>query len=114
MIYVENIKTYKLADYPNATHVYIGRRMPGRPGSPLGNPFKLRFEAERADVLARYETWLAEQLAGDTEVRQELERLACIARDEDLVLACWCAPSLCHGYIVKREIEKKLEKGGAA
>jgi hypothetical protein len=67
MIHVVNIKSYRMADYPGH-HVYIGRAMPGRPGSPLGNPFKLRFECDRAKILARYEYWLREQLKTDTAV----------------------------------------------
>lgn len=108
MIHVVNIKTHSTNS--TGTTVYIGRSMPGRPGSPLGNPFKLRFESERAAVLAKYKAWLADQLSRDTAARQELERLAYIARDEDLVLACWCAPAICHGDVIKEEIERLLRR----
>lgn len=49
MISVVNIKTYKAED-DAGTLVYVGRRMPSRAGSPLGNPFKpssYRIEAAR-------------------------------------------------------------------
>jgi hypothetical protein len=109
MIQVVNIKTYRSDGY--ARHlVYIGRAMPGRPGSPLGNPFKLRFEAEREEVLAKYEMWLRKQLETDTAARREIERLADHA--EDLVLACWCKQPdrevACHGDVVKKVIEERL------
>jgi aminoglycoside phosphotransferase (APT) family kinase protein len=67
----------------------------------------LRFEAEREEVLAKYEAWLRERLETDTPQRREIERLADYA--EDLVLACWCAPKLCHGDVVKRVIEEILD-----
>ena len=101
MIQVVNIKTYRSADA-----VYVGRSMPGRAGSPLGNPFKLRFECDRKKILAKYEYWLREQLKTDTPQRREIERLA--DHSEDLVLACWCAPELCHGDVVKKVIEERL------
>jgi len=105
VIHVVNIKTYKLSDH-SGNHVYIGRDMPGRLGSPLGNPYKLRFECDREKILAKYEYWLREQLKSDTPARREIERLADYA--EDLVLACWCAPKLCHGSVVKKVIEERL------
>jgi hypothetical protein len=108
MIYVVNIKRYRPAAYLPAHSVYIGRAMPGRPGSPLGNPFKLRFEAEREEVLAKYKVWLEEKLLTDPTVRQEIERLVYLARDIDLVLECWCAPKVCHGDVVKRIVEERL------
>lgn len=108
MIQVVNIKTYREADYPSSHQVYIGRAMPGRPGSPLGNPYKLRFEAEREEVLKKYETWLRSQLETDTPQRREIERLADYA--EDLVLACWCAPKTCHGDVVKKIVEEELKR----
>jgi len=100
------IRIINLKDRRNRNAVYIGRAVPGRPGSPLGNPYKLRFECDREKILARYEYWLREQLKSDTPARREIERLADYA--EDLVLACWCAPKLCHGNVVKKVIEERL------
>lgn len=106
MIQVVNIKTYKASDYPDSVQVYIGRAMPRLPGSPLGNPFKLRLACEREATVAKYETWLRTRLEADTPQRREIERLADYA--ENLVLACWCAPKLCHGDVVKKVIEERL------
>lgn len=103
MIEIVNVKTYR-----GQNAVYIGRAMPGRPGSPLGNPFKLRFECDRAKILARYEYWLREQLKTDTPQRREIERLTDYA--EGLVLACWCAPEPCHGEVIKKVIEEELKR----
>lgn len=106
MIHVANIKTFRSGERSGRSE-YIGRAMPGRPGSPLGNPFKLRFEAQRAEILAKYEAWLREQMKTDTAARREIKRLADLARDQDLVLLCWCAPALCHGDVIKRIIEER-------
>src|SRR5262245_60813203 len=102
-IRVVNIKTRR---NDGALCVYIGRAMPGRPGSPLGNPFKLRLAFEREATVAKYETWLRERLKSDTPQRREIERLTDYA--EELVLACWCKPELCHGDVVKKIIEEQL------
>lgn len=74
MIHIANIKTYSYSEYPGShvNHVYIGRQMPGLQGSPLGNPHKLQYESERAEVLAKYEAWLKEKLSTDTPQRQRV------------------------------------------
>lgn len=106
MIHVVNIKHYRPSDHPKS--VYIGRAMPGRAGSPLGNPYKLRLAYEREATVAKYEVWLRKQLETDTPQRREIERLVYLARDEDLALLCWCAPEICHGDAVKRIVEERL------
>lgn len=108
MIYLANTKTLKTSDYPDGTViVYIGRAMPGRPGSPLGNPFKLAKGEAREPVIRRYAAWLSSQ-KDDSEAAHEIERLTEIARNGDLVLVCWCAPLACHGDVIKSVIEWKL------
>jgi hypothetical protein len=48
--------------------VYVGRP------TPLGNPFRLLREEDRDEVVARYATWLKEQLRrGNPEVIRALE-----------------------------------------
>jgi hypothetical protein len=77
----------------------------GRP-SPLGNPFPLRREADRAMVICDYEDWLAEQLLDqDSPASREIHRLAKLARRQDICLVCFCAPKACHADIIKRTIE---------
>jgi uncharacterized protein DUF4326 len=105
MIRVINIKS-GIPDYTPA--VYIGRKMPGRPGSPLANPFKLERDNwnERCAVLHKYRDWLQEQMESDTPARREIERLALLARNGPLLLLCWCAPRICHGDVVKEFVEQ--------
>jgi hypothetical protein len=84
--------------------IYIGRRVRGRAGSPLGNPFKAN---EHDDPIGLYQVWLAEQLQNDTPARREIERLARLHQaGQDLLLGCWCAPEPCHGDVVKAVVEE--------
>jgi hypothetical protein len=101
VITVANIRTA-------TSGVYIGRAMPGRAGSPLGNPYKITSGAVRADVIARYEAWLDTQLSSDTPARRAFNKLIEAARHGDLVLLCWCAPLECHGDVIRRRIEDVL------
>ena len=101
MITVANVRT-------TTAGVYIGRRMPGRAGSPLGNPYTLTPRAARAAVIAEYEAWLDVQLSSDTRVRRAFDQLVEAARHGDLVLLCWCAPLECHGDVIRRRIKDVL------
>ena len=83
-----------------ARGIYVGRP------SPLGNPFPLHREAERAAVIRDYEEWLAEQLLDARSAASiEIHRLAALARKQDICLVCFCAPKACHADIIKRTIE---------
>lgn len=64
----------------------------GRP-SKFGNPFVIGQHGSRADVIARYETWLLSQPALVEAAKREL-------RGKSLV--CWCAPLACHGDVLLR------------
>jgi uncharacterized protein DUF4326 len=80
--------------------IYVGRP------SPLGNPFPMQREEERAAVIRGYEGWLAEQLLDPSSpASREIHRLAKLARKQDVCLVCWCAPKACHADIIKRTIE---------
>lgn len=110
MIYVANIKTYNFKDFPSGSaSVYVGRAMPGRPGSPLHNPFKLAKGESRDECLSKYIKWFNDQPA-DSPAHKEIVRLVEIARNGDLVLLCWCAPEQCHGDVIKEVIEAELKE----
>ena len=74
--------------------VYIGRRYARDrlPASKWANPFSIRREADREEVIATYERWLQLQ-PHLTDALHELRGL-------DLV--CWCAPLRCHGDLLLR------------
>jgi len=69
---------------PNA--VYIGRP------SIWGNPFVIGKDGSRADVIAKYESWIAQQ----PRLLAQLDSL----RGRHLI--CWCAPQPCHGNVLLR------------
>lgn len=86
-----------------ANVVYCGRKMPGREGSPLGNPFRPAdaSDGERERVIALYRTWLWEQLQADTPARREFVHLATrVAAGDKVMLGCWCAPKHCHCHVI--------------
>jgi hypothetical protein len=65
-----------------------GVRSVARP-SRWGNPYRLTNEAERAEVLARYQRWLDDRLAADPSFLDPLQGAT--------GLACYCAPDVaCH------------------
>ena len=45
-------------------------------------------------------------------VIDELNRLYLIAKNGDLNLGCWCAPTPCHGDIIKELLDEKLKVKG--
>lgn len=61
----------------------------GRP-SIWGNPFVIGRDGSRADVVAKYETWLTAQ-------PQLVARLPTL---QGRNLICWCAPLACHGDVL--------------
>jgi thiamine kinase-like enzyme len=96
MIRIENRKTYR------GEGVYIGRP------ALLGNPFKIGEDGTREQVIARYRERLWEQIKQQGDVYRELKRLAEQARQDELVLVCWCKERGravgCHGDVVSAAI----------
>ena len=72
--------------------VYIGRP------SKWGNPFPMKHERERADVIESYRRWLhAEILAG----RSTLADLRAL---DGKTLGCYCHPKPCHGDVLAQAV----------
>jgi hypothetical protein len=110
-ITVVNVKTFQ------GPSEYIGRPMPNRNGSPLANKFKVQpfgpYERNES-VLVHYRSWLWKEMQNPSgSVYRELIRLASIAKNKPLNLACWCAPQTCHGDVVKKAIEFVIKEGAA-
>ena len=74
----------------------------GRP-SKWGKPFVVGRDGTRAQVIARYEAWLATQPA----LLAELPALA------GKTLGCWCAPGACHGEVLARLAAERATRGSA-
>lgn len=94
------------------TH-YIGRgwmpRAPTGKAQPvnagLGNPFVMRNEADRQQVISQFEAWLRLDAPNARAVVERIRQLP-----EDAVLGCWCAPRPCHGDVIVK-IWKELRDG---
>lgn len=91
-----------------------GGQYVGRP-SPLGNPYVLRRDGTRDQVIALYEHWLRNQVKrGNSAVLAELHRLADIhKRTGKLELVCWCAPQRCHADVIKAVLIENLTGHGS-
>lgn len=80
--------------------VYIGR--PGQ----WGNPFAMRSEGERQDVIEKYRIWIIGEIRDGRIKKEDVLRL------RGKVLGCWCAPRACHGDVLL-DIAEKLQGGEA-
>lgn len=110
-IEIEVINTHHLKDKKMGE--YIGR------GSPLGNPYShlegttaLYKVATREEAIKQYRIWLQKQIEQPNfKVIEELDRLAYKAISEgSLKLRCYCAPSPCHGDVIKEYLEDAIER----
>jgi hypothetical protein len=74
---------------------YIGRAMPRYrlPASKWRNPFKLKQDGTKAEVIAKFRRFLCDTPEG-AELLAQIHELK--ARD----LVCWCAPDVCHGDLL--------------
>jgi hypothetical protein len=81
--------------------IYIGRP------SPLGNPFVIGRDGDREEVIRKYRDFLRTAIHNDARIKAEFERLQELNKKGDVVVICWCAPSKCHGDILKELIEGK-------
>jgi Domain of unknown function (DUF4326) len=61
----------------------------GRP-SKWGNPFVIGKDGDRAEVIAKYRAWIADQP----------HLLAALPELHGKRLACFCAPQACHGDVL--------------
>ena len=79
--------------------VYIGRP------SKFGNPFTIGKDGSRDEVIAKYKTWLKDEVAVGRFTIDDFAEL------KGKVLACWCAPLPCHGEVIVEVIEKLIACG---
>lgn len=78
--------------------VYIGRAGKGNDGY-FGNPFPMRSEAERADVIRKYRAYFAERVAKDPVFKARVQEL------KGKTLLCFCAPHACHGDVIAEYLD---------
>lgn len=87
--------------------------------TPLGNPNRIYRDTpwEREQCLIKYKRWLWENLKlPESAPAREMQRLASIVKERDLIIRCWCAPKACHGQIVGKALQWMIqqEKGSYA
>ena len=70
--------------YDENKHVYIGRP------SKWGNQFRIGPDGTREEVVAKYRAWVV----------QQPDLMAALPELKGRELACWCAPSRCHGDVL--------------
>lgn len=99
MTKVVNIKKLPKSWVRDDDYVYIGRAGNGQSGY-FGNPFTLKSENKRQEVLDQYRAYLEKKLEEDQEFRSKVRNL----RGKTLV--CFCKPKLCHGDILAEWAEK--------
>ena len=79
----------------------------------LGNRHVLfnRFDAaQRRQVIAAYAADLERDVAAGGPMSREIEHLAERVRlGEQICLACWCAPSPCHGDLIAAKVRERVE-----
>jgi hypothetical protein len=73
----------------------------GRP-SILGNPFVIGKDGTRKECVEKYSEYFVEQMKLNKKFNDEFHRLVNIVISNNLTLACWCSPQLCHGHIIKK------------
>lgn len=101
MVRVVNLRNYKL--YPNEVLIKVDR------SSVLGNPFFMKEESQRNKVCDEYETYFQKQVVENQRFLNELKRIAMMAREKDIALACWCFPKRCHAEVIKKYIEGEIK-----
>jgi len=90
--------------------VYIGRAYRNWDESPLGNPYQIGPDGDRATVIKKYRRWLWVKIRSqDPDVLRELGCLSYLARTKGCTLLCWCAPKPCHGDVIKSALEWMYE-----
>ena len=70
----------------------------GRP-SKWGNPFKIRKNVTREEVIERYRAYILE----------DKYLLSCLPQLKGKILGCYCSPLPCHGDVLISLIEEKSD-----
>jgi len=77
--------------------------------TPVGNPFVLYDEAQRDEVCKKYDVWFYEVGLRDPKVLDYLKQIKShLDRYDKVTLLCWCIPKRCHGFTIKKWLEKPI------
>lgn len=80
--------------------VFIDKQRYPKVSSEFCNPFKIKKEMTRSDVIEKYTDYIEDKLKASPEMVQRLLEL------KDKNLGCWCAPEACHGDVLLKLINK--------
>ena len=83
------MKTKVVNKKTSSFDVYIGR------GSKWGNPFRMKSENQRGEVIEKYEEYARQKFSKDELAVLVVKRLG-----------CFCKPRKCHGDILVKLIEE--------
>lgn len=103
MIYVCNVKDNKSTHYVGRNSSY--KKSYGANYSFLGNPFVLTKEADRKEVIEKYEIYFNNDLL--KMYKESIEELKELSKTEDIYLGCFCSPKSCHAEIIKKYLERE-------
>lgn len=92
VVHVKNFGTKSKQLQPGEMYIYCGR--PSR----LGNPFVMKNEKDREDVIRQFGDKLP---LADI---QDLHRYCLSKNVHTLHLGCYCAPKACHCDVIKKEL----------
>lgn len=97
---MNNVIVVRVGKTPSGyTSVYIGRP------SMFGNPYAMRSESERDEVIAKHRVWLNEMRKAENPHWTAVVKLAArVKAGEKLALECYCAPRKCHGDTIAAAI----------
>ena len=99
MIRVVNLKNYTLNE--GEVLMRVDR------ATPLGNPYPMKHEGQRGEVIAKYARWIRHEMNSPfSKTSDYLKEIKKIADEKDVALGCWCYPKLCHANVIKRVLEQ--------
>lgn len=108
IVRIQVVNKYKHTPTPH--DIYIGR------GSPLGNSYshmdntKAEHKvATREEAIEKYSEWLERARMNNPLINNYLDKIADLAKDNEVCLVCFCKPQACHGDVIKKLIEQKSE-----
>lgn len=93
-----NIKNKPTPEYD----IYIGRANGwlGLAESKWHNPFRLKNEGQRPEILVQYEEY----------IRKRPDLIASLHELKGKTLGCYCVPKTCHGSVLVKLYEEFVEK----
>lgn len=91
------IRSLRGGNRPGPNDIRIDRK------SIWGNPYVMKKESERTEVILKHAKWLLQKIADGEFTLEQFQELG-----QAEALYCWCAPKTCHGEILSSIAEWSL------